>query len=234
MSLVPSVTETLLAWGVGVVACTRFCEQPDLPHVGGTKDPDIGAIAALAPDLVVVDTEENRRPDADALEAAGLALHVTSVRAMADVAPALGALAAAVGLGADALPGTAQCAPLAGAAGPVVRAFVPVWRRPWMTVNGDTYASTLLAAAGAANVCAEMADRYPEVTMAEVTARAPDVVLAPTEPYPFTERHVAELAGFAPRVALVNGQDVTWWGVRTPAALERLREVVGALAAPAP
>ena len=65
VSLAPSVTETLLVWGVTPVACTRFCEQPDLPHVGGTKDPDIAAILALAPDLVVVCDEENRREGAD-------------------------------------------------------------------------------------------------------------------------------------------------------------------------
>ena len=79
VSLVPSVTETLLAWGLTPVACTRFCEQPSLPHVGGTKDPDIDAIVALQPDLVVLDREENRRPDAEALEAAGLRLHVLHV-----------------------------------------------------------------------------------------------------------------------------------------------------------
>ena len=50
VSLVPSVTETLLAWGIAPVACTRFCEQPDLPQVGGTKDPDVAAIIDLAPD----------------------------------------------------------------------------------------------------------------------------------------------------------------------------------------
>ena len=66
VSLVPSVTESLLAWGVVPVACTRFCEQPDLVHVGGTKDPDIDAIVSHAPSLVVVDREENRRDDAEA------------------------------------------------------------------------------------------------------------------------------------------------------------------------
>src|SRR5207342_594436 len=89
-------TETLLALGVRPVACTRFCEQPGLPTVGGTKDPDVDAIVALRPDLVVVNDEENRREDADALRAAGLTLHVTTVRSVADVAPCLTALASAV------------------------------------------------------------------------------------------------------------------------------------------
>jgi ABC-type enterochelin transport system substrate-binding protein len=70
VSLVPSVTETLLAWGLPVAACTRFCEQPDLVHVGGTKDPDLDAIVGLEPDVVVMDREENRRDDAEALMAA--------------------------------------------------------------------------------------------------------------------------------------------------------------------
>ena len=46
VSLVPSITETLLAWRVPVVACTRFCEQPTLLTVGGTKDPDVAAVVA--------------------------------------------------------------------------------------------------------------------------------------------------------------------------------------------
>ena len=89
VSLVPSVTETLLAWGVVPAACTRFCEQPDLPHVGGTKNPDVEAIVALRPSLVVMCDEENRREDADALAAAGVPVHSCSPRSVAEVAPVI-------------------------------------------------------------------------------------------------------------------------------------------------
>ncbi len=99
VSLVPSITETLLAWGVDVVACSRFCEQPGLVHVGGTKDPDIEAIGALAPDLVVLDREENRREDAASLAARGLRVHATHVTDLASLRTALDSLAAAVGVG---------------------------------------------------------------------------------------------------------------------------------------
>ncbi|MDQ3543427.1 MAG: helical backbone metal receptor, partial [Actinomycetota bacterium] len=58
--------------GADVVACTRFCNQPQLPTVGGTKNPDVAAILSLRPDVVVVDTEENRREDADAMRSSGL------------------------------------------------------------------------------------------------------------------------------------------------------------------
>lgn len=223
VSLVPSVTETLLAWGVTPVACTRFCEQPDLPHVGGTKDPDIDAIAALQPDLVVLCVEENRREDAEALTAAGVRTASLAIDGLADVGPALRMLAALVAVvpppremdALDALSG-ADVQP------PRLRAFVPIWRRPWMTLSAGTYGSSLLAALGVANLFADAVDRYPTVTLDEVRARRPDVVLAPSEPYPFAERHVPLFADVAP-VVLVDGQDLFWWGARTPAAIARLR-----------
>jgi ABC-type Fe3+-hydroxamate transport system substrate-binding protein len=218
ISLVPSVTETLLAWGVTPVACTRFCEQPDLPHVGGTKDPDVGAIVELRPDLVVLCVEENRREDADALTEAGIATAALSIDGVADVAPALRMLAGLVGID----PGDVQDVDGSAPLGRRLRAFVPVWKRPWMSLAGGTYGSSLLATIGVDNVFADADDRYPTVTLGEARARRPDVVLAPSEPYPFRERHVPLLAEVAP-VVLVDGQDLFWWGVRTPAAAERLR-----------
>ena len=219
VSLVPSVTETLLAWDVVPVGVTRFCEQPELNAVGGTKDPDIAAVVALRPDLVVVNDEENRREDAEALEAAGLDVHVVRIGAVSDVGPAMAALAARLGLPAPDEPDPVPAVALGATA------FVPIWRRPWMTLNGDTYGSSVLEALGVANVFGHDAVRYPETTLAEAAARCPDVVLAPSEPYPFRERHRAELEAVAP-VRLVDGQDLFWWGARTPAALTRLRQAL--------
>lgn len=219
VSLVPSVTETLLAWGIEPVASTRFCEQPDLVHVGGTKDPDIASIAGLAPDLVVVDREENRKDDADALVAAGLRLHVTHVVHLADVEPTLRALWEAVGRP-DVDPWPAEEIPPPQPASK--RAFVPIWRRPWMTISDDTYGSTVLQACGVHNVFAGHPDRYPEVTLDEVRNARPDVVILPSEPYAFTDRHVAEVQDLARDVRLLDGRDLFWWGVRTPGALVRI------------
>lgn len=218
VSLVPSVTETLLALGVTPVACTRFCERGDaIATVGGTKDPHVDQIVALAPDLVVVNDEENRREDADALLAAGVALHSMSPRTVEEVGPAVRELAERVGVGAPAW----ELVPSLPVRGRVV-AFV--WRRPWMTLAGDTYGSSLLAHLGWENAFAGGADRYPEVTFEAVAARVPDLVLLPSEPYPFGERHAPEVATAVPgaRVALVDGRDLFWWGIRTPAALRRL------------
>ena len=106
-----------------------------------------------------------------------------------------------------------------------LRAFVPIWRRPWMSLRAGTYGSSVLRHLGVGNVFAEEADRYPEITLDEAARRRPDVVLAPSEPYPFAERHRVELEAVSP-VTFVDGKDLFWWGIRTPAAISRLREQV--------
>ena len=232
VSLVPSATETLLALGVTPIACTRFCEQPGIPHVGGTKDPDVAEIALLKPDLVVVNDEENRFEDVDRLRRLGVPVHEMSPRSVAHVGPAVVALARAVGARAP--------EPFDGWAawmgqrhlgrGAPRRAFVPVWRRPWMTLAGDTYGSSLLQLLGYRNIFTGHGVRYPTVTLAEAATRAPQVVLLPSEPYPFRPRHLPEVEQALPGVPvmLVDGRDLFWWGIRTPVAIDRLAAVLGA------
>lgn len=229
VSLVPSATETLLDWGVVPAGVTRWCEHPELPQVGGTKDPDIAAIVATRPELVVVDREENRREDADALRAAGIQVHVLWIRSVADVGPQLADLAARLGCGPRWRPPDLPEHPAPGR-----RVFVPIWRespragRPagLTTLNDDTYGASTLSAVGAANVFGAEPERYPRTTVGEAAARAPDLVLAPSEPYRFTARHVPELSQIA-EVRFVDGRDLFWWGTRTSAALRRLVDVVG-------
>lgn len=233
VSLVPSATETLLGLGARPVACTRFCEQPGIVTVGGTKDPNIGAIIALAPDLVVVNDEENRFEDAARLVDAGLAVHSMSPRSVAEVGPAVRALADAVGVQFPTPFGASEWAGwLDGAAwrGTRRRGATLVWRRPWMTQAADTYGSSLLSLLGIDNVFADDPTRYFECALEELAARAPEVVLLPSEPYPFAQRHVEEVTVAVPdaRVWMVDGRDLFWWGIRTPSAVENLRGSVGA------
>ena len=226
VSLVPSITETLFEWRVAPVGVTRFCEAPGVATVGGTKNPDIEAILALHPALVLMDREENRSEDADALAAAGIQVHATQVRSVADVAPALAGIATLLGIDVD----PSDQMPEQSPRGPFFRAWIPIWRRPWMTISHDTYGSSVLAVAGVENVFAGDADRYPRVSVDEAKRRGPDLVLAPSEPYPFSERHRAELEEVAP-VEFVDGQDLFWWGARTRRAVGRLRALAAGLAA---
>jgi ABC-type Fe3+-hydroxamate transport system substrate-binding protein len=237
VSLVPSATETLIALGVVPIACTRFCEQPDIPLVGGTKDPDLAAIVALHPDLVVVNDEENRFADASALMDAGVGVYSMSPRSVEDVGSAVVGLSERVGAAApDAFTPDAWHAWLTAMLTPRwYEAFVAVWRRPWMSLAADTYGSSLLDLLGVGNVFAHSVDRYPNVTLDEVATLAPNLVVLPSEPYPFAERHLAEVEREIPGVptGLIDGRDLFWWGIRTPAAAERLRDALPGLRTPA-
>ncbi|MEL1606827.1 helical backbone metal receptor, partial [Acinetobacter baumannii] len=78
VSLVPSDTDTLFSLGAGdrVVGRTRYCVEPrgrveHIPVCGGTKDVDVAAVAALSPDLVLCNKEENARPALEELARSG-------------------------------------------------------------------------------------------------------------------------------------------------------------------
>ena len=219
VSLVPSVTETLLSWGIEPTACTRFCEQPELAHVGGTKDPDIGAIIALHPDVVIVDREENRREDAESLVAAGVEVVDLHVASLGDVEVEMRRLSVRLG-------GPNFTVATIDDVVPKAVAFVPIWRRPWMTINASTYGASLLASIGITVSHAGAPTPYPTIETGDLLGLKADVVLLPTEPYVFGERHlseVKELTGIND-VRIVNGKDLFWWGHRTVEARHRLAQ----------
>lgn len=224
VSLVPSSTETLLALGADVVACTRFCEQPHVRHVGGTKNPDIEAIVALAPDVVVVDREENRVEDHDELVAAGIEVLATQVVDVASALDVVAQLAASAGVVAPERPRSRP-----PDAVPVRTAFVPIWRRPWMTISAATYGASVLRCVGVELVAVVSSDDYPTVHLDTIQDQRPDLVLVPSEPYDFRAEHIEELVAAFPGsdVRMVDGRDLFWWGVRTPAAITRLGAALG-------
>lgn len=222
VSLVPSSTETLLALGADVVACTRFCEQPGLRHVGGTKNPDLDAIVELRPDVVVMDREENRREDHDELLARGIDVYASRVVSVDDAMSAIDDLAVLVGSSRR----RAEQIPDVAALGAV--AFVPIWRRPWMSIGAATYGASVLGHLGVELVTSGSVDPYPTVDLADISAQAPDLVVVPSEPYDFEERHLDELRAAMPDASIVSvdGRDLFWWGIRTPGAIGRLADVL--------
>ncbi len=219
VSLVPSATETILAWGISPIAVTRFCEQGDkFPTVGGTKDPRIADIVAMQPDVVLMCDQENRLPDAEALIQAKVHVHRIHITDIAHVLPEIESLAEVLGLPKSV---AARCAPIVQRRYEHrKRAYIPIWKRPWMTLNEATYATSLLASIGIDTI-AHGSPAYPEMDLEQARAAKPDLVIAPNEPYVFGERHRAELETVAPTV-FVDGKDLFWWGTRTPGGIRRL------------
>jgi ABC-type Fe3+-hydroxamate transport system substrate-binding protein len=252
VSLVPSITEILFALGLDdrIVGVTVFCTEPRervarTAKVGREKDPDLARIRALAPDLVVVNMEENRRDVVETLRGEGVTVWVTFPRTVAEgigMVRELGALTGTEARAAE-LAGPLEAAyarVLArGAARPRVRVFCPIWRGPYMTINRDTYVHDMLWTCGGDNVFADSPTRYPTVTLEDVAAEAPDVILLPDEPYRFRAAHRADFAPLtaipavrAGRVHLVDGKLLTWYGPRIAEALERLPALLSADAEP--
>lgn len=235
VSLVPNLSEALWWWGRArsLVGVTDWCTSPPdgFPgaiHVRGTKNPDLGAIVALEPDLVVANVDENRELDVRRLREAGVAVWVTAARDPHTAAESLASLGAAVGAAAPAratadrlLAAVEQHRPGAGGVAP--RVAVPVWRDPWMAIGRGTVVGELLRELGFQLV--PDAPRYPAVERDALLEA--DLVLLPDEPWAFGEEDRQELLAAAPHVAvrLFDGQSLTWWGPRTPALVADLAQL---------
>jgi ABC-type Fe3+-hydroxamate transport system substrate-binding protein len=251
VSLVPSDTYSVIALGAGdrLVGRTTYCEHgAGVPTVGGTKNVDVEAVVALAPDLVIANQEENSRGPLEALAAARVPVFVSFPRTVAQGIAHLGRLARILETPAVEL--VKRGYQLPPAPEPSRRAFLPIWMDPLMTVNADTFGSDVLARVGVANAFGDRlrlyplaadlgkmaaADpsgrdiRYPRVTLEEVTARGADLIVLPDEPHAFSASDEAVLAGVLPRarVVRVSGKDLFWYGAWTIDALDRLARELG-------
>lgn len=216
VSLVPSLTESVAVTRPDALAgATDWCTHPaglDVARVRGTKNPNLAAIRALRPDLVLANQEENRRLDVERLRAAGVPVWVTDVRTLDQALASLRRMfTAALGWPVpDWLDAAAQ-AWQAPPAGPPIAAAIPIWRDPWMVIGSGTFAGDLAARLGLANVYRDHADRYPKVELAGLLARGPELIVLPDEPYPFGPDDGPEMFP-AHRVALVDGRSLTWYG----------------------
>ena len=239
VSLVPSLTEALVSAEPGaVVGATDWCTHPaDLDELGvtrvrGTKNPDLAAIRALVPDVVVANKEENRELDVRRLRESGVAVWVTDIETVPAAVGSMERLLDALGWRRPGWLAEARdewCGPLP----PVTRTVVvPIWRDPWMVVGPRTFTTDLLRRLGWANVYADPARRdgpagpdgpdvarYPTLPVEELDAAGADVVLLPDEPYVFTADDGPEAFTRTP-TELVSGRLITWYG---PSLVEAAR-----------
>ena len=231
VSLVPSLTEAIAATRPqALVGATDWCTHPadlDVPRVRGTKNPDLVAIAALRPDLVITNREENRRLDVERLRARGIPVWTTVIESVPQALTALHRLfGEALQWGVPPWLHDASTVWAGVTPTPTATAAVLVWRDPWMAVGSATFTGDLLGRLGLRNVFGDSSERYPHVTVDEVQAREPDVVVLPDEPYRFTAEDGPE-AFPGRRCALVPGRLLTWYGPSLLAARSELAAALG-------
>ena len=256
ISLVPSWTETLFAIGLGdlVVGVTKFCVEPadgvaSIAKIGGTKNPDLRAIAELKPDFVIANAEENRREDVEKIRDLGAAVFTTypktipgAVDSILKLGKALGKESEADTMAREIVRNVSGIEASVGVWSKLpFRVFCPIWKNPWMAFNADTYAHDVLRMLGFNNIFAAAGERYPTTTLSEAIKRKPDIVLLPDEPYEFKDRDIEELRQILPaalgrRVIIISGRDLHWYGVHMvkglPALAAKLAKMRAALQIP--
>lgn len=239
--LVPSITETLFAFGAGdrVVGVTQYCIHPSdgvagKPKVGGTKNIFVEKILSLEPDLVIANAEENRKHQIDKLENTGLRVFVTfpktidgCLKTMRDVAFLTAAETVAAPILADIEAARADATLRIRDPRPSV--LCPIWKNPYMTINRDTFVSSVIRESGGANIFDSASERYPKFSLDEAVRLKPEVIILPTEPYYFKEADKADFDSLDDvpavrngRIHVVEGELLSWHGPRVARALRHL------------
>lgn len=223
VSLVPSQTELLydLELGEKVVGITKFCVHPSgwrksKTIIGGTKNFRLDAIRSLSPDLIIGNKEENDQEGIEALQKefpvwmSDVITLADAFRLITDIGEITGAMAEAT-----ALRQKIENTFIAMDKLPALRSLYLIWRKPWMGAGAQTFIDAMMTTAGLINVLQNRM-RYPQLTDAEICDLNPDVVMLSSEPYPFREKHIAELQQLVPgsKIVLVDGEMFSWYGSR--------------------
>ena len=239
--LVPSITETLFALGLGesVVARTGFCIHPEpavreVPKVGGTKDVNIARLIATEPTHVIVNVDENRKVDVDHLRKVIPNVIVTHPTLPDDnialfrlLGHIFSADEAASRLAAELLTALARARDI-GAQLPPQTVLYAIWKNPWMTISRDTYVSAMLETVGWKTLPVQAEKRYPEVAADDYVWSQAERILLSSEPYSFGDEHIEELRRsrhLTQPIELIDGEYVSWYGVRAIAGLNYLADL---------
>jgi ABC-type Fe3+-hydroxamate transport system substrate-binding protein len=229
VSLVPSITEFLADLGLSerLVGITKFCIHPDsvfqnVIRVGGTKDFKVDKIANLRPDLIIANKEENE-PEGIAKLASQFPVWISKISTITEAFDMMQSLGHITGKSENAdryiilaRDGFSQISLLQKEG--KLNVLYLIWRKPYMAAGTDTYISDVMQYLGWQNALSSLGaegTRYPEISNELLKTLKPDIILLSSEPYPFTERHLNELAPFAVKSAqLADGEAFSWYGTR--------------------
>jgi len=224
ISLVPSQTELLHALGLDneVVGITKFCVHPQewlrsKNRVGGTKDFKTEVIRTLKPDLILANKEENTKELILSLQNEH-PVWTSDIQQLEDALQMIESVGILTGKELPATQLISECRKnfndLRRPLYPKQRVLYLIWRKPWMCVGNDTFIHDMLQHCGFTNAC--QLNRYPELSLKQIVELAPEQLLLSSEPYPFKEEHMRELASILPdcRIRLVDGEYFSWYGSR--------------------
>lgn len=235
VSLICSITETLFELGLGsrIAGRTNYCIRPapqveQVHKIGGPKNPDLNDIISLNPDLVIANIEENEEKDIQIMEKEGLPVFVTYPRTVMESLELIRTLGLITGQENEAEIWYRKAEKVVRDVAKEVSAIERspsilylIWRKPYMAVNRDTYIHDLIDFCGGTNCNADDSDRYPVLSVDDMIRLQPEMILLPSEPYPFKEKHVDELMRYTEipairnkKVLLVDGELFSWYGVR--------------------
>ncbi len=224
ISLVPSQTELLfnLELETETAAITKFCIHPaswfsTKVKIGGTKTVNLNKIKQLQPNLIIANKEENVKEQIEEL-AAAYPVWLTDVNNLSDALQMIEDIGTLTGKQNKAasiiLTIKTGFKDLQKMDNPIKTAYL-IWRKPYMTIGGDTFINDMLLQCGFQNIFLNKT-RYPEVSIAELQTANCKLLLLSSEPYPFKQKHIDELSSKLPntKIILVDGEMFSWYGSR--------------------
>ncbi len=242
VSVVPSITENLFLFGVTPVGRTRFCIEPKpyveaVPSVGGPKSLKLSKIVSLKPDLVIANQEENLKEEIEAIQEKGIPVWLTYPKTVEETIQMLEEMKGLVEQP-EKVDSWISCCKVewekvkAQEVWKKPKVLTLIWKKPWIGVGGNSYIHDLITLCGGENILGTEMSRYPEVGEDKIMEISPDIILFPTEPYPFKveDRNFWKTkfmeAGKSVRVEEVCGEDICWPGPRMIQALRMLTRII--------
>ncbi len=227
ISLVPSQTELLFYLGLDetVVGITKFCVHPEVKSrkkvkIGGTKNLNFEKITSLQPDLIIGNKEENEKTQIEQL-AQQFPVWMSDIKKLEDAFEMIEQIGEITDRATPAAQLSHQLKKLfstfieSSKSFPEKSVAYLIWRKPFMVAADQTFINEMLKIAGFKNVFDHL-QRYPSITLEELAKAAPEIILLSSEPYPFKEKHIAEIQEYCPQqmVKLVDGELFSWYGNR--------------------
>lgn len=244
ISLVPSQTELLYELGLQdeVVGQTLFCIHPkemhdSKPRIGGTKKLQMDKIAALNPDLIIGNKEENEQSQIEELMKL-YPVWMSDIKNLDDSLNMIERIGDLVGRNSEAMlisqkirNGFNELMPINQQPSTIKSVLYLIWRKPWMAAGRDTFINDMFQRCGFENAISSPASRYPEINNDEIRNMKPNYIFLSSEPYPFKEEHIAELQVISPssKILLVDGEMFSWYGSRLLKSASYFKELFNSL-----